>query len=63
MLSEFDYTSPDSLDGCLEILAGQNPDVASIAGGTNLMVDLRSGRSRPTKGGQSVAVDRLGLYS
>ena len=47
MVNEFTYASPDTLAGCLEILAEPDQNTAPIAGGTNLMVDLRSGRNQP----------------
>ena len=47
MLSHFDYTSPPSLADCLAAMANPNAQIAPIAGGTNLVVDLRSGRAQP----------------
>ncbi len=47
MLSEFEFQSPATVDDCLELMQFQAPDVAPIAGGTNLVVDLRSGRAKP----------------
>jgi len=47
MLSEFEFQSPATLDDCLELMQFQAPGVAPIAGGTNLVVDLRSGRAKP----------------
>ena len=47
MLSEFEFQSPATLDDCLELMQVQAPGAAPIAGGTNLVVDLRSGRAKP----------------
>ncbi len=46
MRAEFEFKSPTTLSECLELMA-QGPGVSPIAGGTNLVVDLRSGRVRP----------------
>ncbi len=47
MLPEFDLYLPTSLQEALECLAEHAPDTAPLAGGTNLVVDLRSGRHAP----------------
>lgn len=47
MLPEFDLLMPQSLPEALEMLAEGAPDVAPVAGGTNLIVDMRDGRQRP----------------
>ncbi len=44
MLSEFDLELPDSLEQALAALAGGGDEVAPLAGGTNLLVDLRARR-------------------
>jgi len=47
MLPEFELLMPRSLPEALEMLAGSAPDVLPIAGGTNLIPDMRGGRYRP----------------
>ncbi len=48
MLSEFDLLSPETLSEALQFMAQKAPDVSPVAGGTNLIVDLRSGKhNRP----------------
>jgi CO/xanthine dehydrogenase FAD-binding subunit len=47
VLTDFTFQSPTTLGDCLDLMAAQAPDVAPIAGGTNLVVDLRSGRAKP----------------
>ncbi len=48
MLPEFDLLQPRSLPEALEMLAAQGEGALPLAGGTNLVVDLRSGRRRPS---------------
>jgi carbon-monoxide dehydrogenase medium subunit len=47
MLPEFDLVMPRSLNEALQVLAAGSPEVLPIAGGTNLTVDMRSGRYEP----------------
>jgi len=47
MLPEFDLLTPQTLPEALDMLAEGTPDVVPLAGGTNLIVDLRAGRYRP----------------
>ncbi len=47
MLPEFDLYLPKSLQEALECMAEHAPDVSPLAGGTNLVVDLRSDRRAP----------------
>jgi len=47
MLPSFDLKCPPTLDEALEILAAE-PQVQPIAGGTNLIVDMRSGKLAPS---------------
>jgi carbon-monoxide dehydrogenase medium subunit len=47
MLPEFDLLMPQTLPEALDMLAAGAPDVAPLAGGTNLIPDIRSGRHRP----------------
>jgi CO/xanthine dehydrogenase FAD-binding subunit len=47
MLPEFSLLMPQTLPEALEMLAGGAPEAAPLAGGTNLIVDMRSGRCRP----------------
>ena len=46
MLPEFDLKQPSTLTEALEILAA-TPTALPLAGGTNLIVDMRSGKLRP----------------
>jgi carbon-monoxide dehydrogenase medium subunit len=48
MYAQFDLDIPDSLDGALEALAGGS-GVVPLAGGTNLIVDIRARRERPER--------------
>jgi carbon-monoxide dehydrogenase medium subunit len=56
MLPEFQLVIPESLPEALGALAESAPDVAPWGGGTNLLVDMRSGRYRV---GNVVGLDRL----
>jgi aerobic carbon-monoxide dehydrogenase medium subunit len=47
MLAEFDVLTPKTLPEALQMLAEQGARVAPLAGGTNVVVDLRSGRHCP----------------
>ncbi len=47
MLPGFDFLRPRTLAEALGMLAEHGPDVMPIAGGTNLIVDLRDGNHRP----------------
>ncbi len=47
MLPEFDLYLPQSLQEALECLAEHGRGVSALAGGTNLVVDMRSGRHTP----------------
>lgn len=47
MLPEFDLLIPQTLPEALEMLATRAPDVAPLAGGTNLIVSLRGGGFNP----------------
>lgn len=47
MLPEFELVIPRTLNDALEVLAAGSPDILPIAGGTNLTVDMRSGRHEP----------------
>lgn len=47
MLPEFDLLTPKTLPEALALLAEHAPDVLPIAGGTNLIPDMRGGRCRP----------------
>jgi len=48
MLPEFSLLMPQTLSEALEMLAEGAPDVMPLAGGTNLIVDMRGGRRRPS---------------
>jgi len=63
MLPEFDLLTPHTLPEALEMLAKAAPDVAPLAGGTNLIVDLRGGGLKPSKSLQrpGVLVNVAGL--
>jgi CO/xanthine dehydrogenase FAD-binding subunit len=47
MLSEFDLLRPDTLQEALAMLAEHAPDVMPLAGGTNVIVELRDGNRSP----------------
>ncbi len=47
MLPEFDLLMPQSLPEAIELLASHGPGTAPIAGGTNLVVDMRAERHCP----------------
>ena len=47
MLPEFDLLMPKTLPEALDMLAEGAPDVAPLAGGTGLLVDMRGGLRRP----------------
>jgi CO/xanthine dehydrogenase FAD-binding subunit len=47
MLPEFELRSPQTLVEALQMLRAAQPDGAPVAGGTNLVPDLRSGRHCP----------------
>jgi CO/xanthine dehydrogenase FAD-binding subunit len=49
MLPEFDFLRPHALPEALAMLAEQPPDVMPLAGGTNLIVELRDGHSSPKR--------------
>ncbi len=49
MLPEFDLLMPETLPEALEMLVEAAPDVAPLAGGTNLIVDLRGGDPKLSK--------------
>ncbi len=43
-MHEMDYIRPPDLTGALDFLAAHGPDTTILAGGTDVMVDLRSGQ-------------------
>jgi CO/xanthine dehydrogenase FAD-binding subunit len=47
MLPEFDLLRPTTLPEALEMLAKGAPDVTPLAGGTNVIVDMRAGHRSP----------------
>ena len=48
MYAEYDLAIPETLSGALGILAdGNDPKTVALAGGTNLIIDIRSRRERP----------------
>ena len=51
MLANFDLTTPASLDEALETLAdaGGGPGATPLAGGTNMLVDIRARRENPAR--------------
>lgn len=56
MLPDFELLTPQTLPEALDLLAEYSADVLPIAGGTNLIVDMRSGYLKP-----SVVVNITGL--
>ncbi len=48
MLGEFDLEIPDSIEEALELLAADDAP-APLAGGTNMLVDMRAGGTRPER--------------
>jgi len=49
MLPEFDLLRPQTLSEALALLAEQAPEVMPLAGGTNVMVELRDGHPCPRR--------------
>ncbi|MGB5987700.1 MAG: FAD binding domain-containing protein [Desulfobacterales bacterium] len=47
MPAEFDYIRPDSLNAALDVLAEKGRSTQILAGGTDVVVDLRSGERTP----------------
>ncbi len=47
MLPQFELLMPETLPEALEMLAERVPDVRPLAGGTNLIPDMRAGTHRP----------------
>ncbi len=47
MLPEFDFLRPTTLPEALAILAAHGPDAMPVAGGTNVIVDLRHRKQKP----------------
>ena len=47
-LREFDYQEPATLTGAIEILHDAGDGACVLAGGTDLVVDMKTGRMRPT---------------
>jgi carbon-monoxide dehydrogenase medium subunit len=58
MLPEFDLLMPRTLPEALEMLTDSAPHVLPLAGGTNLVPDLRSGKEEP-----GTLVNVAGLYA
>lgn len=44
---EFEFHQPDSLEAALELLAKYDADAALIAGGTDLLIDMKKGEANP----------------
>lgn len=49
MYAEFNLDMPDTLAGALDALAGGGRDTMPLAGGTNLIVDIRARRESPAR--------------
>ena len=47
MLPKFELWRPQSLAEALALLAEYGPEIMPVAGGTNVIADLRGGRYRP----------------
>jgi CO/xanthine dehydrogenase FAD-binding subunit len=60
MLPEFNLLMPKTLSEALEMLADNAPDVAPLAGGTNLIPDMRGGRHHPGVLVNVAGLDELG---
>ena len=61
MVALYDLDIPDSLDGALGIIAGDSDaNTRVLAGGTNLIVDIRARREQPRR---VVSLDRLGALT
>jgi len=60
MLPEFNLLMPKTLAEALEMLIDHAPDVAPLAGGTNLIPDMRGGRHRPGVLVNVAGLDELG---
>lgn len=56
MIADFELEMPGDLAGALDMLAQGGDGVGLLAGGTNLIVDMRAGRHRPER---LVALDRV----
>ena len=59
MLPEFDLMMPETLGEALRLLAEGGPDVMALAGGTNLIPDMRGGSCRPRMLINIAGVDEL----
>ncbi|MFQ5985548.1 MAG: FAD binding domain-containing protein [Alphaproteobacteria bacterium] len=59
MLPEFDLVQPRSLEEALEALAAENGRAVPLAGGTNLLVDLRARRTSADRVVSLAALDEL----
>ena len=56
LLPRFNYHQPQSLDQALEIMAAHGPEARALAGGTDLLLNLKVGRDRA---GEVVSLHRL----
>lgn len=46
-MKEFDYAAPTTLDEAIRLLAGSNGDARPLAGGTDLIAQMKEGRKKP----------------
>lgn len=46
-MRDFDLVQPKSLTAALDVLAQNDPNLRPLAGGTDMLVDIRSGRAAP----------------
>ena len=46
-MRRFELSLPDSLDACLQVLAARGPEARVVAGGTDLLPQLKNGLLRP----------------
>jgi carbon-monoxide dehydrogenase medium subunit len=48
-MRRFDLATPESLDECLKLLAAGGPETKLVAGGTDLLPQMKNGLTKPTR--------------